>query len=233
MSVGSLQFALLGLISSRDDGIHGYRLKTEVENRFGDRWAVGFGQVYRALDRLERSGLVAAVEVPQVGRPPRKVYRITAQGRTTLHDWLALPPRDGPNALRDDLAVKLLVRSTTHPRVILELVVEHRSLCLRQLSRLNRRRARLEKGSVDGATAHLLLLQADMRMRSDLAWLDVVEKEIREELDATAPASADGRRDGKRGACPRPASARAARGGPHVPARARRHAGLRETAMPT
>jgi DNA-binding PadR family transcriptional regulator len=182
MSIGTAHFALLGLISSRDHGIHGYQLKSEFEDRFGDYWAVTFGQVYRLLDRLERTGFIAGADVPQVGRPPRKVYRITDRGRRTLQDWLALPPSDGPKALRDDLVVKLLFRSGAQPADALDLVIRHRSLCLRHLSRLNRRRARLENTS-DAVATNLLLLQADMRVRSDLAWLDIVEQEIRKGLE--------------------------------------------------
>lgn len=178
MSAATVQYAVLGLISSRRDGIHGYQLKSEFEDRFGDFWALNYGQMYRTLDRLERTGLIAGAEVPQNGRPPRRVFRITERGRQTLDSWLELPPGDGPRAMRDDVAVKLLFRSGERPRDLVELVRNQRALYLRHLSRLNKRRARLGGNGPDGFASSLLLLQADMRVRSDLAWLEVVEKEV-------------------------------------------------------
>jgi DNA-binding PadR family transcriptional regulator len=96
-STRSVEYAILGLVSCRD-GIHGYRLKREFDARFGDFWALTYGQTYRALDRLQRRGLIAATEVPQVGRPPRRVFRITGVGRKSLDAWLELPARDGLHA---------------------------------------------------------------------------------------------------------------------------------------
>lgn len=178
MSTATMQYAVLGLISSRRDGIHGYRLKSEFEDRFGDFWALNYGQMYRTLDRLARTGLIAGADVPQVGRPARRVFRITDRGRKSLDSWLELPPGDGPRAMRDEVAVKLLFRGGERGGDLVDLVRRQRALYLRHLSRLNKRRARLGAGGPEGFAASLLLLQADMRVRSDLAWLEVVEKEV-------------------------------------------------------
>jgi DNA-binding PadR family transcriptional regulator len=147
--------------------------------------------MYRMLDHLERNGLISGAEVPQVGRPPRKVYRITDRGRKTLQDWFSLPPNGGPRPLRDELAAKLLFRADERTGDILDLVRRHRSLYLQHLSQLNRRRARLERTTADAVGTRLLLLQAEMRVRSDLAWLEIVEKEIRGQLDAAIEPPAD------------------------------------------
>jgi DNA-binding PadR family transcriptional regulator len=122
-----VQYAVLGLISSRRDGIHGYLLKSEFEDRFGDFWALNYGQMYRTLDRLERTGLIAGAEVPQVGRPPRRVYRITDRGKKSLDSWLDLPPGDGPRTMRDEVAVKLLFRSGERLRDLVDLVRKQRA----------------------------------------------------------------------------------------------------------
>jgi DNA-binding PadR family transcriptional regulator len=177
MSAATVQYAVLGLISSRD-GIHGYQLKSEFDDRFGDFWALNYGQMYRTLDRLERTGLIAGAEVPQVGRPSRRVFRITDRGKKSLDSWLELPPAEEPRAMRDEVAVKLLFRSGERPRDLVDLVRRQRAHYLRHLSRLNKRRARLGGNVPDGFASSLLLLQADMRVRSDLAWLEVVEKEV-------------------------------------------------------
>jgi len=116
-------------------------------------------------------------------RTHASVAPITSQSASSWRRWLVLPPSDSPRPLRDDLAVKLLVRTAERPADVLELVRKHRASYLRHLSRLNRRRARLEASSGDGVATRLLLLQADVRVRSDLAWLEIVEKEV-QKLDA-------------------------------------------------
>ena len=49
------------------------------------------GQVYNTLGRLESAGLVSGEEVPQQGRPDRRVYRITDAGRAELAGWVTRP----------------------------------------------------------------------------------------------------------------------------------------------
>ena len=55
-----------------------------------------------------------------------------------------------------------------------------RSLHLQQLARLDRRRAALAHAGDDAFANRLVLQQADMRLRTDLAWLDVVEAEVQQ-----------------------------------------------------
>lgn len=44
-------------------------------------------QVYRALGRLRRMGCVTAREMPGEGGPRRKVYSLTDEGVSMLHEW--------------------------------------------------------------------------------------------------------------------------------------------------
>src|SRR5712691_701395 len=108
MASDAVQYALLGLISSRADGTHGYKLKVEFDALYGDFWSLNYGQLYRTLDRLERRGFIEGSELIQSGRPNRKVYRITQNGRRRFDNWLVLPPTHEPRPLRDELSVKLL-----------------------------------------------------------------------------------------------------------------------------
>jgi DNA-binding PadR family transcriptional regulator len=96
---------------------HGYEVRAQLRDRLG-LWAnVSFGSIYPALARLERVGLVAAVNAPMNdldspstgslageraslrglrsapgrGRKGRKVYRITTEGREEFARLLADP----------------------------------------------------------------------------------------------------------------------------------------------
>src|SRR6478672_8638904 len=46
------------------------------------------GQVYVTLARLEKAGLIRAVEPAGADRPDRKVYALTATGRERVETWL-------------------------------------------------------------------------------------------------------------------------------------------------
>jgi len=80
--------ALLALLSKEPS--HGYELHQRLSAVFGDAQAeLNPGQVYVALSRLERGGLVAVRDVSQGSRPDKKVYEVTEAGREMVVRWLA------------------------------------------------------------------------------------------------------------------------------------------------
>ncbi len=68
----------LGLLSVRE--ACGYDLKKTFETSFKHFFPAGYGSIYPALADLADSRLVECEEIPQVGKPDRKVYRITEAG---------------------------------------------------------------------------------------------------------------------------------------------------------
>jgi DNA-binding PadR family transcriptional regulator len=184
---GAIQYAILGLISACESGGHGYQLKLDFDARYGDFWSLNFGQLYRTLDRLEGTGLIEGTEQAQTNRPTRKVYRITASGRRAIDDWLLVPPNDEPHAPRDDLSVRLLCLSDRQTEAG-AIIQNQRAMDLKYLARLARRRSLLEKSGNATLVERLLLLQADMRLQADMAWLDLVEQALAkcEDVDAAA-----------------------------------------------
>src|SRR5215210_5644911 len=78
-----MRFPLLALLA--DGPAHGYDLKRRLEEGFGSALPpVNAGQIYTTLARLERDGLVEAERVAQNGRPNKRVYELTADGRAAL-----------------------------------------------------------------------------------------------------------------------------------------------------
>lgn len=74
--------ALYILVSLSDGPKHGYAIMTDVETISGS--GMGPGTLYGALARLERRGLIEALEPEDRRRP----YRLTALGTTTLEGQL-------------------------------------------------------------------------------------------------------------------------------------------------
>ncbi len=122
-----IDLAILGLLKEQE--LHGYELKKQLTELLGSRSSVSFGSLYPALARLEKAGLVKAVEaqtevgttVPSSGSLKgelaafrarhglatrggrgRKVYGITNRGEGHLVELLAgtTPADDRTFALR-------------------------------------------------------------------------------------------------------------------------------------
>ena len=186
MASEALHYALLGLISSSRQGIHGYRLKQEFDAVYGEFWALNYGQVYRLLDRLERSGLVQSRDEIQTGRPSRKVFSLTSGGQSDLEGWLVRPPGSSSIPLRDELIIKLQFLTAARVPEVLAVVRSQRAAYLQHLSQLTKRRTKLVGRGDEGFVIDLLLRQIEMRVRSDLHWLDVVEKAVEERFGIRA-----------------------------------------------
>ena len=77
----------LGMLTFREAS--GYDLKKRFESSFGHFFSAGFGSIYPALAYLAETKLVTCTEIPQDGRPDRKVYQITEAGRRKFMDALA------------------------------------------------------------------------------------------------------------------------------------------------
>jgi PadR family transcriptional regulator AphA len=72
----------LGLLSLRE--ACGYDLKKEFGSIFKHFYPAGYGSIYPALADLAQNGLVICREIPQEGKPDRKIYRITEKGQRSF-----------------------------------------------------------------------------------------------------------------------------------------------------
>jgi len=82
----------LGILSMRE--ATGYEIKKMVEEGIFSHFIdASYGSIYPALAQLLKEGLVSVrTEATEDGRPPRKVYAITAQGREAFRQALASDP---------------------------------------------------------------------------------------------------------------------------------------------
>jgi DNA-binding PadR family transcriptional regulator len=168
-----LKFVLLGLLDAEPR--YGYELKAVFEQFLGGTWPLNIGQVYTALSRFERAGLVECQVVPQDAVPDRKVYALTASGRAELHTWLD-EPDVGPVSLRDAFFLKIAVRSLngddSAARELIRRQREEHHSALADLGEL--------QGEPDVHPATALLLEGAMlRLEADLRWLDVCEERLK------------------------------------------------------
>jgi PadR family transcriptional regulator AphA len=84
------KYIILGLLSH--EVLTGYDLRQIAERSIGNFWTdLSFGQIYPTLRALEKKGLVSKTVQIDEGRPLRKVYSITEDGREELRKWLLEP----------------------------------------------------------------------------------------------------------------------------------------------
>jgi len=168
-----------GLLALLDDGArYGYQLKTSFEGATGGVWPLNVGQVYTTLDRLQRDGLVTAIEPSAgdgAGDAAKKSYQLTAAGREELGAWWrAVPVADPPP--RDELMLKVLLAIEHGREHALDVVTRQRTALVALLQQ-RRRDGR------DGVTTVAARLVADalvVRAEADLRWLDLCEARLQQ-----------------------------------------------------
>lgn len=161
---------LLALLA--DEPKHGYQLKLDLETATGSGVSVNVGQVYSTLQRLERDGLVEAIDD---GDASRIVYAIAGAGRAALKEW-----GDRPESLaagRDELSIKILLAIYTGSLDPLQVVATQRRETMGVLQDYTRLRSGDDSGDI---AWQLHLDRLIYNAEAELRWLDRVEERLPE-----------------------------------------------------
>ncbi|WP_211246330.1 PadR family transcriptional regulator [Amycolatopsis taiwanensis] len=155
---------------------HPYEMQRLIRQRRKDHAAGSPRGLYRAVERLERDGLVQQAETGRAGnRPERTVYRITAAGAEWLHDQLddllSVPDTDTPTfatalALMAHLSPRTAARALESRAVLLEGEIAEMQAHLDGLSR------RLHR---------VLLIEVEYLMalrQAELRWIRALAAEV-------------------------------------------------------
>ena len=170
----SVRHALLALLSEGPK--YGLQLRAEFEARTGEVWPLNVGQVYTTLQRLERDGLVAALDVEESEEPgPQKAFQITAAGQVELADWLRVPP-DMSAPPRDELVMKILVAARVPGTDVHEVIQAHRTY----LVQLMQQWTRLKEEDDGSDLSFVLMVDSELfRLDSVIRWLDAADGRLR------------------------------------------------------
>lgn len=85
----SLRFALMALLSSRP--MTGYDLSKQFSQSVAHVWHAPDSQIYPELKRMERDGLLKAVEVPWGPKGTKREYHVTEAGLAAFREWIDSP----------------------------------------------------------------------------------------------------------------------------------------------
>jgi DNA-binding PadR family transcriptional regulator len=119
----ALEHAILVSLSERSGS--GYELARRFGKSIGFFWSATHQQIYRVLKRMADEGWVHGELVGQAGRPDKKVYRVSQAGRAELVRWLAEPVE--PQAIRDELMIKIRGAGFGDPDAVIAEVLRHRA----------------------------------------------------------------------------------------------------------
>ncbi len=179
----ALRYAILAALT--DGPLHGYRVRTVVEERIGAFWPVSQGQVYATLDRLCRDGLIDVVDAPPHSEGvARRHYALEQVGRRALSEWLVTPGAMGGNDGLgfDDWLAHLAVCERWGEQSLLRQTIDVQRTRCRTLARA------LDQTRVTGLDDHAMQAARDI-LSAELEWLEVVEREL--STDASASCDPD------------------------------------------
>ena len=168
MTVTTIPTTLLGLLEPAPS--HGYELKREYDQLFGDRKPLSFGQLYGTLSRLERDGHIAIHGAEPGDGPERKRYVITANGVAHLDAWLTQPETPDPT-LQAVLFVKVVL-ALLSDRPAAEYLDRQRVAHLERMRELTTMRKA-------GPLSRTLLADFGLyHLEADLRWIDVTSARL-------------------------------------------------------
>jgi PadR family transcriptional regulator PadR len=77
---------------------HGFSIAKELKHAGDTKLLTAYGTLYRALDRLEQMGFLRSeAEDPHIaageGRPPRRLYELTAEGHRAIAEAAKADPK--------------------------------------------------------------------------------------------------------------------------------------------
>ncbi len=165
------EYAVLGLLSERP--LHGYELaRLYKAEGLHDACPVEQSLLYAYLRNLEDRGFVEATEERVGRRPPRRQFRLTAEGGQAFERWLQAPV----NRMRDvrlDFLIKLYFLQRFDPPAAVELIQKQIAACDAYLERW--------QPAPDATPFRKLVAQSKQSAaRATREWLAAYERELTE-----------------------------------------------------
>lgn len=132
--MNKLSYGLLSFLSIEDQT--GYDLMLRL-NQF---WHTTHSAIYPLLAELEEKDYVTSTLIKQIGKPDKRLYSITGQGREVLKEWI-ISPTDAA-VIKDEMHLKLFCIQALDKETIEKLLTEMEN---RYAKDLDRYMASLEK----------------------------------------------------------------------------------------
>lgn len=167
----------------------GYELKGHLDTSTQGIWHASLSQIYPTLQKMAHQDWVTVTEVPQTGKPDRKVYRITPSGQASLLSWLT----EGQHTVarhKNINVLKLFFAGSLPKKRILHQLQTELDLQRQQLATYEQRAKATIEGVVaaTGLQREAVLWDAVRQLgiestKTTIRWLEATIKRIEEEYD--------------------------------------------------
>ena len=166
---------ILILEQLRDQPRHGYEIRKTVERVLG--FALNSNTLYPALKRFEEMGAVQREVEHQEGRPDRHVYRLTTVGQDVFEDLLR---EFSPEVAKDEneFQVRVAFFHLLDPAAREEILAARRAVLEEKLAHLGRMQK--AAASVDYPYAQQVVELNQQQVRTELAWIDRLARDVEE-----------------------------------------------------
>ena len=165
----SHRYLVLGLLSERP--MTGYDIKKHVSVMLSAVTNASYGTLYPTLHKLLKEGAVKVAEIPQKGRPSKKVYSITETGQQELRGWLRKPA--AADQVKREFLLKLYLAKNLSAQHIQSLVSDRRDQMTEKLDTL-----KAEKQAIDNPWQKWVVNYTLSLCKAEIDWLDELKAQI-------------------------------------------------------
>lgn len=165
----SHRFLVLGLLSERPRT--GYDIKKHVNVMLSAVTNASYGTLYPTLHKLLLEGAVKVDEIPQKGRPSKKVYSITKIGQKELEGWLQKPA--AADQIKREFLLKLYLAKDLSQTHLQSLVSTRRDQIEETLKTLT-----TEPEEANNPWQRWIVKYTLSLCKAEIDWLDDLESQI-------------------------------------------------------
>ena len=142
-----MKHGLLGFLSGQE--MSGYDLEKTFSNSIGFFWSAKISQVYRDLHAMEKAGWVQSSEIVQTGKPNKRVFRITDEGREELENWLIKYDMKNDFEIRVGILMRMYFAAKRPKEESIALLEQFRMNCQKAIDALNNVYKELESAGIE------------------------------------------------------------------------------------
>lgn len=169
----SLRAAVLGLLA--EEPASGYTLARDFDIAASVLWPAPKGEIYRELARLKKDGL--AVQDAKTGARGKRIWHITAKGRSELKSWLRA---ESDYTLRYQPMLRSAFLSQLAPAEIAACIAADRSFFAEELRKL--KQAKASPPTAKRERRRYVLPMAVAFYEAMLAWCDAADAMTRQKV---------------------------------------------------
>ncbi len=152
---------------------HAYALDRLFDQNRMRQWAdIGFSSIYSTLNKLERKKLVRSRMEPEQAGPARRVYSLTAEGRTEVRREIVRLLGGGDSEPKDPITVGIILSSLLGERDFEASLERRRKGLARKLELV--RDAEIPEDARGKERIRLAFRRQRALIDAEIAWLDEV-----------------------------------------------------------